>query len=95
MAIGRYEVTTVTAAAAAAIGSGAKRLMGVTLYAAADGKVEFKNAATDTGTVLFTVAALAGTSIDIDLTERGGIYFSTGCFCKPAGAGNIAYVWTD
>lgn len=93
-----FNVQTVTAASAAKVGATGKiRLMAVYLYpAAANSSVEFKNAATDTGTVLLTVSAPAnGPGVFVDLTEVGGLTFSTAMFCKPAGTGAIAYVWFD
>lgn len=71
------------------------RLMKVVFYCAANGIVEFKDAATDTGTVLLTIAGLAGTSPEFDFTYIGGIPFETAIFCKPTGTGNIAYCWFD
>jgi hypothetical protein len=63
------------------------------MYCAATGICEFKNAATDTGTVLLTVTGLTNTTVDVDLTAVGGLVFSTAIFCKPTGTGNIVYVW--
>ena len=94
----QYKYQIVPASATAQVGTTAqRRLMKVVLTAGsgAAGTVEFKNAATDTGDVLFTVAAVAGTSREIDLCEVGGIPFSTAIFCKPAGTGAICHVWFD
>lgn len=71
------------------------RLMKVVFYCAANGIVEFKNAVTDTGDVLLTIAGLASTAPFYDFTEVGGLYFSTAIFVKPTGTGNIAYCWFD
>ena len=58
---------------AARLGVG-KRLMGFLLYpAAANSSVEFKDATTDTGTVLLTASTLANQSLFVDLTPFGGI----------------------
>lgn len=94
---GIYQTQTVPASSAAKVGkTGQIRLMAAYLYpAAANSIVEFKNAATDTGTVLLTISALANVGTFIDLTEIGGLEFSTAMFCKPAGTGSIAYVWFD
>lgn len=94
----QHNYQIVPASAAAQVGAtGERRLMKVVLTAGsgAAGTVEFKNAATDTGTVLLTIAAIAGASAEIDLREVGGIPFSTAIFCKPAGAGAICHVWYD
>jgi hypothetical protein len=88
---------TVTAAAAAQVGgTGLRRLRAFLLYSAsADATVEFKNAATDTGTVLLTANAIAKTSLFVDLSNVGGLEFSTAIFCKPAGTGVVCYVWYE
>ena len=88
-----YNPTTVPASTPAALGS--TRLMHVVLVGgSANSLVEFKDAATDTGTVKFSVNALANTSIVVNLEEVGGVAFSTDIFCKPAGTGAIVYAWT-
>lgn len=92
----QYNLQTVPVATAARLGAKPVRLMGFIIYpAAANSSVEFKNAATDTGTVLLTYSTLASSSCFVDLTEFGGITFDVGCFCKPAGAGSIVYAWYD
>ena len=92
-----FSYQVVPASAAAQVGAtGERRLMKVVLFGgSADSQVEFKNAATDTGDVLFTVNALLDTSFTVDFTDVGGIIFSTAIFCKPAGTAAIAYVWYD
>jgi len=92
-----HKTQTVTAASAAQVGfTGVRRLMGCVLFGgSANSQVEFKNAATDTGTVLFGLNCLAGTSTGVDLSALGGIVFDTAIFCKPAGTGAICYVWFD
>ena len=94
----QYNYQIVPAATPAKVGAtGARRLMHVILTAGsgAAATVEFKNAETDTGTVLLTLAAAAGTSEPVDLCELGGIPFSTAIFCKPVGTGAICHVWYD
>lgn len=91
-----YSTAIVPASAAAQVGTGARRLMGVILFGgSADSQVEFKNAATDTGTVLLSLNCLAKTSTGVDLSALGGLGFSTAIFCKPAGTGAICYVWYE
>ena len=91
-----YSTQTVPAATPAQVGTGARRLMGVILFGgSADSQVEFKNAATDTGTVLLTLNCKAGTSTGVDLSTLGGITFPTAIFCKPAGTGAICHVWYE
>lgn len=92
-----YQTQTVVTATAALVGAaGNRRLMGVVLFGgSANSQVEFKNAITDTGTVLLGLNCLASTTTWVDLSELGGIAFDTGIFCKPAGTGAIAYVWYE
>ena len=92
-----YSTAIVPAAAAAKVGdTGARRLMGAVLFGGSeDSQVEFKNAATDTGTVLLGLNCKAGTSTGVDLSSLGGLSFSTAMFCKPAGTGAICYVWYE
>ena len=87
-----YNTQTVTTAAA--LGIGAKTLKGFILFGGSGAtSVQFKNAATDTGTVLLSANVGAAETKVIDLESLGGMYFSTGCFCKPAGTGAICYCW--
>jgi len=93
-----FNLQTVTAATPAKVGAtGVRRLMGCVIYpASAITKVEFKDAATDTGTVILTLqGADDGNSIFHDFTTIGGIPFGTAMFCKPVGASAIVYVWYD
>ena len=91
-----YQTQTVPAATPAALGSGAKTLKGFYLYGgSAASSVEFKNGATDTGTVLFSADTEATVGRLICLTEFGGIRFDVGCFCKPAGTGAIVYAFFE
>lgn len=86
----------VPASAAAAVGSGPVVLKGFYIFGGAlASQVEFKNAATDTGTVLFGANCAAAIGQWVDLSRMGGVPFSTGCFCKPAGTGCIVYVFYD
>lgn len=89
----KQDVPTATPAKLGATKPG--RLMKVVFYCAADGILEFKNAATDTGDVLLTVGGLAKTAPVFDFTDVGGIPFSVAIFCKPTGTGNIAHCWFD
>ena len=90
----QYRTATVVTATPAQVGETApRRLLGVVMYCAANGICEFKNAATDTGDVLLTIAGLASTITSVDLTQLGGLAFSTAIYAKPTGTGNIVYVW--
>jgi hypothetical protein len=92
-----YKTQTVPVATAALLGAaGQIRLMGFILFGgSANTQVEFKDAATDTGTVVLGANCLAYTSIFVDLSDIGGVMFNTGCFCKPAGAASICYCWYE
>ena len=92
-----YSTAIVPAATPAKVGAtGARRLMACVLFGgSADSQVEFKNAATDTGTVLLSLNCLAKTSTGVDLSALGGLPFDTAMFCKPAGTGAICYVWYE
>lgn len=91
-----FTTQTVVTATAAKVGeTGVRKLWRAIMYCAADGICEFKNAATDTGTVLLTISGLAKTTVDVDLTSIGGLQFSTAIFAKPTGTGNIVYVFYE
>ena len=89
--------TVITATPAKVGATGQRRLMKVVLYpAAANSTCEFKNGATDTGDVLLTVSTIAnGPSGVVDLTDVGGLLFTTAIWCNVTGTGAIAYVWYD
>lgn len=93
----KYQMATVVTATAALAGSaGQRRLMGFLLFGGSgNSQVEFKDAATDTGTVLIGANTLAATSIFVDLSAMGGVLFNTGLFVKPAGTAAICYVWYE
>lgn len=92
----RYELQAVTTASAARLGAKPVRLMGFYIYGGSGAtSVEFKNAATDTGTVLFSADTLTASGQPVDLTPFGGITFDVGCFVKPAGTGGIVYCWFE
>jgi len=90
-----FNTQVVPATTAARIATKDVTIWKIILYpAAANSIVQLKNGATDTGDILLTLGAIAnGPSVEADFTSVGGLYFSTGCFCKPAGTGSIAYVW--
>lgn len=92
----KYNLQAVVTTTAARLAAKPVRLMGFVIYpAAANSSVEFKNAATDTGTVLLTYSTLASTSQFVDLSEFGGVEFDVGCFVKPAGTGCIVYCFYE
>lgn len=92
-----YKLQAVPTATAAALGSGACYLKGFIVVGGSDASgVEFKNAASDTGTVLMSYKVATATSSPfIDLSEIGGIDFNVGCWCKPSGTGCVVYAWFE
>jgi hypothetical protein len=90
-----YNVQTVSASAKVGV-TGQQRLMGVIIGGnTGNATVQFKNAITNTGTILLTVNALADVGAEVDLSAMGGIVFGTGIYCVLAGTGAIAYVWYE
>jgi uncharacterized membrane-anchored protein YitT (DUF2179 family) len=86
----------VPTATPAAVGSGPVRIMKISLAGgSAASKVELKNAATDTGDVLFTLNAITTEQATVSFEDVGGLAFSVGCFAKPAGTAAIAYIWFE
>lgn len=64
--------------------------------------VKFKDAASDTGTEIIGAAAphtdsdaSAKSSVFLDFSHFGGIYFATAIYAVLAGTGAICYVWYD
>jgi len=95
-ALPKYRLTTVPAATPAQVGSGAIRVMKIALAGgSAASKAELKNAATDTGDILFTINALTNDYKSESFEEQGGIPFPTALYAKPAGTGAIAYIWWE
>jgi hypothetical protein len=89
----KYKLTTVTTASPASLAS--NRLIAFVVVGGSDASgVEFKNAVTDTGTVLMSAKTAAATTYDVCFDDLGGVAFSTGIFCKPSGTGAIVYAWT-
>lgn len=91
-----YNLQAVPTATPARLGAKPVRLVAVYLYGGSGAtSCEFKNAATDTGTVLFSMDCATAIGQFVDLSEFGGITFDVGCFVKPAGTGAIAYCWYE
>jgi hypothetical protein len=91
-----YDFQVVPVATAAALGVGPKRLMKVVIGGnTANSTVHFHNGLTHTGDVLLTLSALADAGGGVDLTDVGGLPFSTGCFVVPTGTACTAYCWFE
>lgn len=92
----KYRLQSVPTATPAAVGSGTVRVMKIAIAGgSAASKCELKNAATDTGDVLFTINALTNDYKETSFEEVGGIPFSVGCFAKPAGTAALVYIWYE
>jgi hypothetical protein len=89
-------MTRVIAATPASALVGAGRIMAVSLESGAGAcSVDIFDDTDAVGTTaIFTMKAGAAISHFEDLSETGGITFSTGCWIVPTGANSIAYVWT-
>lgn len=93
----KYNYQIVPTGTPAQVGpTGQRRLVGVSLFGGSGASsVQFKNAATDTGDVLFSMNALTADNKFVDLSALGGVSFSTAIYCKPAGTGAIVHVWYE
>jgi hypothetical protein len=92
----KYNLQTVPVATAARLAAKPVKLMAFLLFGGSGAtSVEFKNAATDTGTVLLSANVAIANTLFIDLSTYGGVTFDVGCFVKPAGAGAICYCWYE
>lgn len=92
----RYNLQAVVTATAARLGAKPVRLVAVYVAAGSDAtSVEFKNAATDTGTVLLKLNCATAIGQFVDMSKFGGITFDVGCFVKPVGTGAIVYCWYE
>lgn len=96
-ALPKYQSSIVLTASPAAIATVPIRVMRVEFVGgSANSTFELKNAATDTGDVLITGGALAGTTMPpFDYEAVGGVPFSTACFAKPAGTAAVLRVWWE
>lgn len=88
---------TVTVASSAQVGAtGERRLMKVIIGAnTASAKAVFYNSADNSGTVLLTVSAIADKGKTVDLSDLGGLTFSTAMYCELSGTAAIAYLWYE
>jgi len=90
----KYKFLAVVTATAADALVGGGRLMAVLLEGGSNASsVDIFNAASETGTAIFTMSVGTALSQFYDFTELGGIACPTGIWVKPTGTGAICYVW--
>jgi hypothetical protein len=90
-----YKLTAVLTATAADAAIGGGRLMAVLLEGGSNASsVDIFNAASETGTAIFTMSVGTALTQFYDFSKMGGIACPTGIWVKPAGTGAICYVWT-
>jgi hypothetical protein len=91
-----YKLTAVVTATAANACVGGGRLMAIELEGGSDASsVDIFNAASETGTAIFTMSVGTALSQFRDFSGLGGIPCPTGIWVKPTGTAAICYVWTD
>jgi hypothetical protein len=89
-----YKMTRVATGgdADAAIGGG--RIMAVAVEGGSDASsVDIFNAASETGTAIYTMSVGTALSQFHDFSRLGGIACPTGVWVKPTGTAAIVYVW--
>ena len=90
-----YKFTAVLTATAADAAIGGGRIMAISLEGGSDASsVDIFNAASETGTAIYTMSVGTALSQFHDFSELGGISCPTGVWVKPAGTGAICYIWT-
>lgn len=90
-----YKLTAVLTGAAADVGLGGGRIMAISLEGGTDASsVDIFNAASETGTAIYTASVGTALSQFHDFSRLGGIACPTGIWVKPAGTAAICYVWT-
>ena len=90
-----FKMTRVVTATAADAHVGGARIMAIELEGGSDASsVDIFNAASETGTAIFTMSVGTALSQFRDFTNLGGIRCDTGVWVKPTGTGAICYVWT-
>lgn len=89
-----YNVSRLTSSAA--IKSSAGRVIAVNLFGgSAATSIKFENSADGSGTPLLDINVVANDTRFVDLSELGGVAFSTAIYGTLAGAGGIVEVWYD
>jgi len=91
-----YRYSGGIAATGAAVVGTPGRVMAFLLFGgSANTKVEFTNDADGTGTVVLGCNVLLAQSIFVDLSQLGGVDFSSKIYAKVTGTGGICYVWFE
>lgn len=94
--LSKYKLTAVVTATPASAKTGTGRIMAVSLESGLGAcSVDIFDDTDAIGTTaIFTMKSGAAVSHFEDLSEIGGIPFTTGCWVVPTGTGAICYVWT-
>jgi hypothetical protein len=93
--LAQYKMTRVVTATAADAMVGGGKIMAIELEGGSDASsVDIFNAASETGTAIFTMSVGTALSQFRDFTILGGINCPTGVWVKPTGTGAICYIWT-
>jgi len=91
-----YKLTRVPTATAANAQVGGGKLMAIELEGGSDASsVDIFDAASETGTAIFTMSVGTALSQFRDFSGLGGIPCPTGIWVKPAGTNALCYVWTE
>lgn len=90
-----HETQVVTSSAQ--VGATGRRVLHTVVIGAntASATAKFYDSADNSGTILLTVSAIANKGKVVDLSEVGGLSFSTAMYCELAGTAAIAYVWYE
>ena len=92
--LAQYKMARVVTATPADASVGGGRIMAIELEGGSDASsVDIFDAASETGTAIFTMSVGTALSQFRDFTTIGGIQCSTGIWVKPTGTGAICYVW--
>lgn len=90
-----YKLTAVTTGNDADAMVGGGRIMAILMEGGSDASsVDIFNAASESGTAIFTMSVGTALSQFYDFTRLGGINCPTGVWVKPTGTGAICYIWT-
>ncbi len=93
--LSRYKLTAVITGADADAMVGGGRIMAISLEGGSDAtSVDIFNAASETGTAIYTMSVGTALSQFHDFTRLGGIACPTGIWVKPTGTAAICYIWT-
>ena len=85
----------VATAGAAVVGTPGRVMAFLLFGGSGNTKVEFTNDADGSGTVVLGCNVLLAQSKFVDLSQLGGVNFSSKIYAKVTGTGGICYVWFE